>query len=453
MTIREHYPKFHIIPDGEAAVIFFPDSLKFHLTTAALSPAFLLAKDGATSSRIQSECGIREAQYAEVINVIKQCALPLPDSEWDVEDFSTLILNVSNDCNMMCGYCYANHGLYRSQRGLMSSETAIKAIDRFANRFHRIREIKFFGGEPLMNPSTIEAAIVHAIALADCGILEKVPRFKVITNGTIINDTVLRLVKDYHINIVFSVDGPPEIHDYARVFRSNAPTYQLIREHFDQLKAMTGGKQPLSIEVTYSNAHYQAGLRIIDTVQYLYDSFHLVPGQVNVSLANLPSNHPLALPSGSRCWSRFAEDVVNLKRNGGRFLGDLKLMGLIHRIKHRKKGTGPLCSAGNAWSAVSASGSVYPCLMFIDEDDFLMGRVKEDFFDSDRYGEISKYFQQSGWRSNAPCRECFARNICNRCAGINRFFSFFVYGHSQEQCEEMRACVSALICGIAEGFL
>ena len=38
--------------------------------------------------------------------------------EFEVEEekyFSTLILHISNTCNMRCGYCFANHGTYGSK--------------------------------------------------------------------------------------------------------------------------------------------------------------------------------------------------------------------------------------------------------------------------------------------------------------------------------------------------
>lgn len=451
--VLSHRAALHVIPDGDKAVLYFPDSMQYRLVPNEMAGAYQAASRGVSAGRLCAEHGLTDSQCAQILDFVGKCSEPLPDSEWDEEDFSTLILNVSNDCNMRCGYCFANHGMYHSRRSLMTGETAIGAIDRLARRYNRIREIKFFGGEPLLNPLTMECACAHALELADKGILSKPPRLKAITNGTLLNDTILRLVRDYPLNIVFSVDGPPRIHDAARVFRAGAPTFEIIRDNFWKLKDQTDGAQPSSVEVTYSGVHYYDGWSVLDTVEYLHDTFGLGTDQINVSLVNLRPDHSLALPKESHCWSDFARDVVNRVRGGGAFLGDLKLMGLIHRIKHRKKATGPICSAGTAWSAVSASGTVFPCLMFVDEAEFCMGTVREDFFRSERYREVSNQFRQSQWRDRPPCSECLARGVCNRCAGINRFLTGTVHGYSQNQCDEMRACVSALICGIAEGVI
>jgi len=449
--VLSYQPVLHVIPDGDKAVLYFPDSMQYRLVSNELAGAYLTASRGVSADRLCAEHRLTDPQCAEIFDVIGKCSEPLPNYEQVEDDFSTLILNVSNDCNMMCGYCFANHGMYHSQRGLMPGATAIEAIDRYAQRYNHIREIKFFGGEPLLNPLTIELVCKHVVKLAEKGILRKLPRLKAITNGTVINDAILRLVRDYHLNIVFSIDGPSRIHDAVRIFRSGAPTFELIQDHFWKLKDQTDGVQPLSVEVTYSGVHYKNGWSILDTVEYLHDTFGLETDQINVSPVNLRHDHPLALPEESRCWSTFAKDVVNRVRSGGGFLGDLKLMGLIHRIKNRKKAAGPICSAGTTWSAISTTGDVYPCLMFVDEAEFCMGTVGEDFFQGERYREVSNLFRKSQWRDRAPCNECLARGICNRCAGINRFLTGAVHGYSRNQCDEMRDCVSVLICGIAEG--
>ena len=193
-------------------------------------------------------------------------------------------------------------------------------------------------------------------------------------------------------------------------------------------------------------------LSMADTVKYLYCEFDLEPGQVNVSLVNLSINDPLALPDGENCWSDFAKDVIQRKQNGEGFLGDLKLMGLIHRIKNHKVSSNILCSAGNSWAAVSSSGKIYPCLMFIDQNDFYMGCVSTAFLNTDTYRNISQKFSVCH-KQNNPCAKCFAKQVCNRCAGINYFLTGDISGNDPHQCQIMRDTVEILIKGIANGIV
>lgn len=420
----------HMIPNGDTTIVYCCDTMNYYVFPKG--EAEELAD------------GIDNAEHA----------LSVLGSQKEIyeDEFSTLILNVSNDCNMRCKYCFANHGAYQSPKGMMNADIACKALDEYANKYHKIKEVKFFGGEPLMNTTTIEAVCKHTYSLYAEGVLKKLPRFKAITNGTILNDKVLELIDKYGLNIVFSIDGPPEVHNMARVFVNGEATFNVIRNNFNELKKRTLGAQPCSIEVTYSNAHLLNGMSMADTVKYLYCEFDLEPGQVNVSLVNLSINDPLALPDGENCWSDFAKDVIQRKQNGEGFLGDLKLMGLIHRIKNHKVSSNILCSAGNSWAAISSSGKIYPCLMFIDQNDFYMGCVSTAFLNTDTYRNISQKFSVCH-KQNNPCAKCFAKQVCNRCAGINYFLTGDISGNDPHQCQIMRDTVEILIKGIANGIV
>lgn len=429
----------HTIPNGETTIVYCCDTMDY----------YVLPKEEA----MEIVDRIDNTPINDITSDVENSSTILDSQTEKYEDeFSTLILNVSNDCNMRCKYCFANHGAYQSPKGMMNANIACKAVEEYAYKYHQIKEVKFFGGEPLMNTNTIEAVCRRVYSLHSEGVLKKVPRFKAITNGTILNDKVFELVEKYGLNVVFSIDGPPEVHDMARVFVNGEATFNVIRNNFIKLKKRTQGAQPCSVEVTYSNAHLLNGMSMADTVEYLYREFNLDPGQVNVSLVNLNSDDPLALPGGENCWSDFAKEVIQRKQDGEDFFGDLKLMGLIHRIKNHKHSSEILCSAGTSWAAVSSSGKIYPCLMFIDQDDFYMGCVSTSFLDADTYRNISSKFCVCH-KHNVPCVKCFAKQVCNRCAGINHFLTGDISGNDPHQCQIMRDTVEALIKGIANGIV
>jgi uncharacterized protein len=64
-----------------------------------------------------------------------------------------MCLHVAHDCNLRCGYCFADSGAYHGQRSLMSLETGKKALDFLikASKHRKHIEVDFFGGEPLLN--------------------------------------------------------------------------------------------------------------------------------------------------------------------------------------------------------------------------------------------------------------------------------------------------------------
>ena len=65
----------------------------------------------------------------------------------------SLCLLVTHDCNLRCGYCFADTGSFGGCRQLMSKETAEKAVEfaiEGSKKRHNL-ELDLFGGEPLMN--------------------------------------------------------------------------------------------------------------------------------------------------------------------------------------------------------------------------------------------------------------------------------------------------------------
>ena len=82
----------------------------------------------------------------------------------------TLVVNVTNQCNLACTYCYeyGEDKIVDTENGqqpkFMSEETAREAIE-FALRESRENphaHITFFGGETLMNFPVLKATIAYA---------------------------------------------------------------------------------------------------------------------------------------------------------------------------------------------------------------------------------------------------------------------------------------------------
>ena len=448
--------RIHKIDHDGFSVLFFPDSLSIIKTDPKLAYFYIQVAKSADEEEFNHYLRSIAHLYPEICKRSRQEYSASQDfSREDIpSDFSTLILHVSNDCNMRCAYCFANHGVYQSSPGMMSEETAIRAVSLYYSHFRHIHEIKFFGGEPLMNISAIKAVCAYLFDKAERGEIENLPRLKIITNGTIFNQEILDAVTRYGIQVVFSIDGPPEIHDSQRYFMKRRPSYGVITENLKKWKSSTQGKQPCSIETTYSNAHRNAGWSIARVVRFLYDEFDLKEGQVNVSMVNLSPTHPLSLKNIPEIWLEYAHDIVQNKKNDNRFDGDIKMMGYIYSLINRKRTSSVICSAGGRWAAVSAQGDIYPCLMFMDNLPFHMGNVHDTAtFHGEKFQRISNMFQQCRPNESSPCLQCFANQVCRKCAGINHFLTGNIGVQDSGICEAVRGTIETLACGIADGIL
>lgn len=75
-----------------------------------------------------------------------------------------LCLLVAHTCNLNCSYCFASQGKFHGGEGLMTFETAKRAIDYLVENSgsrHNL-EVDFFGGEPLVNFDVCKKTVEYA---------------------------------------------------------------------------------------------------------------------------------------------------------------------------------------------------------------------------------------------------------------------------------------------------
>lgn len=126
---------------------------------------------------------------------------------------------LSEQCNLACKYCFlGNNDTHKRKSFLsenMSTETADKAIDFF------IRQIKisnpntdqnkpvliFYGGEPLVNFSTLEHLALRINELRQKEKCIENIEMSVITNGVLLDERRLKRLSELKVAIAISVDG------------------------------------------------------------------------------------------------------------------------------------------------------------------------------------------------------------------------------------------------------
>ena len=145
-----------------------------------------------------------------------------------------LCLHIAHDCNLACRYCFAEEGEYHGRRALMSFEVGKKALDfLIANSGSRKNlEVDFFGGEPLMNWQVVKDLVAYGREQEK--IHNKNFRFTLTTNGVLVDDEVMEFCNREMGNVVMSIDGRKEVHDYMRPFRKGAGSYDLIVPKFQK---------------------------------------------------------------------------------------------------------------------------------------------------------------------------------------------------------------------------
>jgi uncharacterized protein len=163
----------------------------------------------------------------------------------------------------------------------MSTSAVTAILDRVLAHYSVIDTVQFFGGEPLMNLTAIDAACAKLQVAAETGVLSKTPRFVATTNGTISTNAALQTLKKWNIAPTVSWDGPKTVHDEARPSVSGGSSFDKL------VKSLTRFRDEgisYEIECTYSHHHDRYDLSVIDLLNFFYENSGLGDVPVDVEI-------------------------------------------------------------------------------------------------------------------------------------------------------------------------
>lgn len=128
---------------------------------------------------------------------------------------------LTDACNFRCAYCYQEH------RPTSLSKEAFDKTYRYIERElpkHDRLKVHWFGGEPLLQIKTIEAAsrmLVDLATTAGKGFFASVT-----TNGSLLSDAVAARLKAASVTqLELTIDGAPADHDKLRTLANGKGTY------------------------------------------------------------------------------------------------------------------------------------------------------------------------------------------------------------------------------------
>lgn len=320
------------------------------------------------------------------------------------KDIKSLCLHVAHDCNMRCRYCFASQGDFAGSRILMREEVAFRAVDFLLEKSgsHKVLEIDFFGGEPLMNFEVVKAAVDYGNFKAkEAG---KRLRYTITTNGLLLNDEIIDFINENMYNVVFSLDGRPEVNDRMRAFAGGKGTY---REVVDKV-----GR---AVEKRKDKMYFVRGTFTRYNLDFSEDAIHLADlGFKSISVEPVVEKE-------DRHFSIREEDLETIKKEYDKLFNEyVERIGTPGEFEfyHFKVSLdqGPCvakrlagCSAGNQYLAVIPEGAIYPCHQFVGDKSFVMGNV----FDGQVNRETSEQFKEAHVYNKRECTQCWARFYCS----------------------------------------
>jgi uncharacterized protein len=137
-------------------------------------------------------------------------------------------LYIGDNCNMKCKYCLRTDTFKINDGDIQKMFNSIK---HFYNYNNDINNIVITGGEPFTNIETIYKIINFVNPL-----LNNNPTYTFDTNGTIINDKIINLLKSINYKISISIDGDLKTHDKNRIMHNDNGSFAVIENNINIYK-------------------------------------------------------------------------------------------------------------------------------------------------------------------------------------------------------------------------
>ncbi len=434
--------RVHYIEEDSCTIAYFPRTLRYFVVNETMKDFINAVEEGVSRESIISRLEISGDQYDAFNEKIRVC---LGDNDYLVDEYSTkklflekLSLNISNDCNLRCKYCYANGGKYHSSRQIMTQETAHRALEIFFNHFDTIEKVALFGGEPTQNMEVIRYVCEYVYEKN-----EKTGQktyLGMVTNGTQVTDELIELINKYDIQVTISFDGTKEAQDVARVFANGEGTAQVVMDNIRKLQQYTS--QPASIEVTYHKYHQENQMKVMDIVRSIKQQI----GDVDIHIVPMGCNQKepikeLMLDN----LDEFLDAIDEALSEKGEGLSYTFLDCILESLT-KKTPSKYICDAAINALSVSTNGDIYPCSVLTDMKDEWGGSIyNENVLDEQQFEYMISRYLKFNKIENEKCSKCFAHTACFACLGMNAITNGSPFELDESLCELNRQMLEKII--------
>lgn len=385
--------KTYLLLDTESGALHEVDAAVYKI----VNNLPLSAEESQAALEVKAE--LEQLEREGLANALPINSIKLPPVNLDVK---SLCLHLTHDCNLSCGYCFAED--FCTNKEYMSSQTGHCALDfLFASSGKNTAlEIDFFGGEPLMNFKLLQELVEYGKELAKKH--NKTIKFTTTTNGVLLTKEISDYLDAEMDNIVLSIDGSKETNDKVRKTKNGGGSYDLILKNFKYL-ANKREERDYFVRGTYTHLN----------PNFCPDVLHLADcgfRSVSVEPVVLEKNRDLALndqdiETACLAYEEFADEYL-LRRKDGRWFSFFHfVMDIDNGPCLTKRLLG--CGAGTQYLAVTPNGDIFPCHQLAGNEKYKIGNVAEKKLDN----QLRKKIGQSNVLTKPMCANCWAKYYCS----------------------------------------
>lgn len=320
----------------------------------------------------------------------------------------TLVMNLTNQCNLSCQYCYEfgadKLATPEGKPKFMDFETAKASVDFLFTESagRRAIHITFFGGETLMNFPLLKQVVSYAGARA--AEQERSIDFSLTTNATLLTPAIIDFLSENRVGVTVSMDGPKEMHDHLRVFANGRGSYDIIEPRVRAL-IQNHRTRPITARVTLTSGVSD----VVRIFRHLKDDlgFHEVGfAPVTTSPNQLYAIGQKGMDQVLDQFHQLADEYLEYALRGEAH-GFSNVSDTLAELYQGVNKSHP-CGAGLGLLGVGPSGDISPCHRFVDSDVHALGHISTGL---DR-NKQAEFLNRGHIDQKYDCHTCWARPLC-----------------------------------------
>jgi uncharacterized protein len=344
------------------------------------------------------------------VRALQEVASPPPPAPRMIPlvPLSTMVLNVTNQCNLSCTYCYeySEDKIVDTDNGrqpkFMSEQTARESVDFMLRESGTVAHLTFFGGETLLNFPVLKATIAYARErAAEQG---KAVDFSLTTNATLLRPDVIEFLVEHDVGVTISIDGPREVQNKFRVFHNGSGSYDIVAPKIREL-LQRHTRRPVGARVTLTSP----SLDVIGIFRHLTGEV----GFREVGFAPVTTSAKREYAIGEEGFDRlldqfralaheFRDSAVEDRHHG--FSNVKETLEELHKGMSKPYP----CGAGLGLMGVATGGDVALCHRFAGSDAHRLGSVRDGV---DRDAQ-RRFLERHHVDDKTDCQTCWARPLC-----------------------------------------
>lgn len=330
-------------------------------------------------------------------------------------------LHITNNCNLNCRYCYINKNNID-----MDFDMAKEIIDKLIvslkeKNFNKI-VLSFSGGEPLLRVDLIEKIIDYCNSFHNISF-----SYRILTNGILIGDRVIKLIKENNVDVRISLDGIKEYNDKNRCYYDKRGSYYDVVNGILYLKK-NDIEPTINVVVTKENIDglFELTKRLIDFNLPFRFSLEKSNNNIMPSIINVQSKIIRKLKSCLKLILKcYSKGIFDNSFN----VDDISFNNSTCRN----------CGVGDNIIAIGSNGDVALCGMD------LCRPISNIYKDNDLISKINAC-EVSKFNINKvnECKSCIWKHVCNNGCPILNYNIFGDFNKKSSYCKIYREIIPLL---------